>query len=302
MPSAARGHSQPPAPSEKQYTGGLLVSSHPRPPQENQLPAQCTYNYMQDDQINAVPPEVNPNRPAFRTSITRSTSDIDENAYPEGGLRAWLVVVGGWFGLFSTFGLINSMGTLQAYVENHQLKDYSSGTTGWIFGMYAFLTFFCGAQIGPIFDTKGPRLLVIIGSILAMVMTVSLGFCQEYWHFMLSIGLAGGLAASLILTPSVSAIGHFFNRKRGIATGIATTGGSAGGIVFPLVLEKLFPIIGWAWATRVVALICVVTLILANLLIKSRLPKKPASHMLPDFRIFREPKFTITTIAVFFMN
>lgn len=142
MSSAARGNSQRPAPSEKQYTGGLLVSSHPRPPQENQLPAQCTYNYMPDDQINAAPPEVNPNPPAFRTSITRSTSVIDENDYPEGVLRAWLVVVGGWFGLFSTFGLINSMGTLQAYVENHQLKDYSSRTTGWIFGVYVFLTFF----------------------------------------------------------------------------------------------------------------------------------------------------------------
>lgn len=108
------------------------------------------------------------------------------------------------------------MGTFQAYVENHQLNDYSSGSTGWIFGMYAFLTFFCGAQIGPIFDTKGPRLLVIIGSVLVMVMTVSLGFCKEYWHFMLSIGIAGGLAASLILTPSISAIGHYFNTRRGI--------------------------------------------------------------------------------------
>ncbi|KAE8131064.1 major facilitator superfamily domain-containing protein [Aspergillus pseudotamarii] len=257
---------------------------------------------MQDCQRNAVSPETNPNPPTYRTSITRSTSGTDENDYPEGGLRAWLVVVGGWFGLFSTFGLINSMGTLQAYVENHQLKDYSIGTTGWTFGMYAFLTFFCGAQIGPIFDTKGPRLLVIVGSMLVMVMTVTLGFCQEYWHFMLSIGVAGGLAASLILTPSVSAIGHFFNKNRGIATGIATTGGSAGGIVFPLVLEKLFPIIGWAWATRVVALICLVTIILTNLLIRSRLPKKPASHMLPDLRIFRDPKFTITTIGVFFIE
>lgn len=235
---------------------------------------------------------------------SRVSTDAEGNTYPEGGLQAWLVVFGGFMGLFASLGLVNSIGTFQAYVQDNQLKDNSSGSIGWIFGMYSFLTFFCGVQVGPIFDARGPRFLVLIGSILVMVMVVVMGFCAEYWHFMLVIGVAGGIGTSMIFTPAISAIGHFFYEKRGVATGLASTGGSAGGIVFPLALESLVPKIGFAWATRVIALICLITLLFSCVLIRSRLPKKPFSkeNVLPDFRIFRDPKFALTTASIFFIE
>ena len=245
-----------------------------------------------------------PSGQSAHTRLSRVTTDADGNTYPEGGLEAWLVVFGCFMGLCGSLGLVNSIGTFQAYIEDHQLKDYSSGNVGWIFSMFAFLTFFCGVQIGPVFDAKGPRFLILAGAILIIVMMVAIGFCTQYWHFMLVIGIAGGVGSSLIFTPAVSAVGHFFNEKRGIATGIATTGGSVGGVVFPLVLQHLFPKIGWGWATRVVALVCLILMIGACILIKSRLPKKPASkeNVLPDFGIFREPKFALTTAGVFFIE
>ncbi|KAL2812853.1 major facilitator superfamily domain-containing protein [Aspergillus granulosus] len=241
---------------------------------------------------------------SHRVPISRVTTDADGNTYPEGGLEAWLVVLGAFLGLFASLGLVNTIGSFHAYLENNQLKDYSSGSVSWIFGIYAFLTFFGGVQVGPIFDAKGPRLLVLIGSVLVMVMVVTMGFCTQYWHFILSIGVAGGLGTSMIFTPAVSAIGHYFNERRGVATGIAATGGSVGGVAFPLILESLFPKIGWGWATRVIALICLVSLIGSCLLINSRLPKQPASreNVLPDFRIFRDLKLTLTTAGIFFIE
>ncbi|KAB8070000.1 putative MFS monocarboxylate transporter [Aspergillus leporis] len=272
------GHQVPPSAQEARMT---LVHGHRRPSFESQT-----------------------DNSAYRAPMSRVTTDADGNTYPEGGLEAWLVVFGSFAGLFASLGLVNTIGTFQAYLENHQLQDYSSGSTGWIFGMYAFLTFFCGVQIGPIFDAKGPRFLVFAGSVLVVVQMIALGFCTQYWHFMLVIGVTGGVGASLIFTPAISAIGHYFNEKRGVATGIAATGGSVGGVTFPLVLERLFPMIGFAWATRVIALICLVLVIFACLLVKSRLPKKPASkeNVLPDFRIFRDPKFALTTAGIFFVE
>lgn len=243
-------------------------------------------------------------RSVHRDPVSRVTTDAEGNTYPEGGLQAWLVVFGSFLGLFASLGLVNTIGTFQAYIETHQLKEYSSGSVGWIFGVYVFMTFFCGVQIGPIFDARGPRLLVLAGSICGMAMILLVGVCTQYWHFMLVIGVVGGLGASLIFTPAISAIGHYFLEKRGVATGIASTGGSIGGIAFPLILEALFPKIGWAWATRVVALICLVAFAIANLLIRSRLPQKPFSkeNILPDFRILREPRFALTTASVFFIE
>lgn len=88
-----------------------------------------------------------------------------ETSYPEGGLAAWLVVFGSFIGMTAGFGLMNTVGTFQAYLSTHQLADSSPSLVGWIFSLYIFLAFFCGVQIGPIFDAKGPRWLVFAGSV-----------------------------------------------------------------------------------------------------------------------------------------
>lgn len=119
---------------------------------------------------------------------------------------------------------------------------------------------------------------------------------------MLVFGVVGGVGTSLIFTPAVSAIGHFFMLKRGNATGIAAAGGSLGGIIFPLALQSLFPKIGWAWSLRVQGFIFLILLIVANLLIRARLPPRAGGSVLPDFRIFRQPAFTLVTVGTFFLE
>lgn len=119
---------------------------------------------------------------------------------------------------------------------------------------------------------------------------------------MLVFGLLGGLGVSLIFTPGFSAIGHFFLVKRGNATGIGSLGGSVGGVIFPLMLQELFPRVGFAWSTRILGFVVLVLCTVAFLLIRSRLPPKPGSTVKPDFGIFREPSLTLLTAGVFFME
>jgi hypothetical protein len=99
--------------------------------------------------------------------------------FPEGGLKAWSVVVGAFCGSFSIFALINSTGVLLEYLQAHQLKDYTSSQISWIFGLQLFLIFFCGAPAGPIFDAYGPRVLIFVGSILLVVSMFLLGLCTR---------------------------------------------------------------------------------------------------------------------------
>lgn len=70
-------------------------------------------------------------------------------AYPDGGLTAWLCVVGGFFATFSSFGkfcrtmkcpdandngsgFLNCIGLFQVYYEQHQLSAYTPSTISWI--------------------------------------------------------------------------------------------------------------------------------------------------------------------------
>ena len=103
--------------------------------------------------------------------------DEDGHDYPEGGVRAYSVVLGTFLGLMAVFGIMNTIGIFHAYLSEHQLNDYSPGTIGWIFGLYLFITFFASLQIGPIFDVHGPKWLMLAGSLLFTL--GMMGFAQS---------------------------------------------------------------------------------------------------------------------------
>lgn len=67
-------------------------------------------------------------------------------------------------------------------------------------------------------------------------------------------------------------------------------------------LQDLFPKVGWAWATRIQGFIYIFLLLLAVLLIRSRLPPRPNSSALPDPRVFRNPCFALVTAGSFFLE
>lgn len=109
--------------------------------------------------------------------ITENDSD-DDREYPEGGAKAWFVVFGSWCALFASLGVMNSLGTFQAYISANQLAAYDDGTIGWIFSIYTFLAWFCGIYIGPLFDKYGPKWLVLAGSICLVGNMMLLGLCK----------------------------------------------------------------------------------------------------------------------------
>ena len=136
-----------------------------------------TFVQASSEQLSSVPendssaldifnrPPLMPTELPISSEKTGSQDQDDGHNYPEGGLRAWLVVLGAFSGMTASFGNLNSTGTFQAYVSTHQLAHESPSAIGWIFSLYAFLTFFCGVQIGPVFDAYGPRWLVFAGTV-----------------------------------------------------------------------------------------------------------------------------------------
>lgn len=95
-----------------------------------------------------------------------ATSGTETETYPEGGLQAWLVVLGAWLALISSLGIMNTLATFQAYLSEHQLSHYDEGTVGWVFSIYTFVVFFLGLYIGPLFDKYGPRLIILTGTVI----------------------------------------------------------------------------------------------------------------------------------------
>ena len=69
-------------------------------------------------------------------------------------------------------------------------------------------------------------------------------------------------------------------------------------------LSSLFASVGFGWATRALGFLFLVLLIVANLLIRSRLPSQPLSYasIVPDPKIFKDTTFLIATVGIFLIE
>ena len=103
--------------------------------------------------------------------------DKEDIEYPEGGLRAWLVVFGSFCGMTAGFGYMNTIGIFHAYLGSNQLSQYGEQAIGWVFSVYVFLSFFCGVQIGPVFDAHGPRWILAIGTVCLLLSAFLMAEC-----------------------------------------------------------------------------------------------------------------------------
>jgi MFS family permease len=224
-----------------------------------------------------------------------------ENDFPEGGLRAWLVVLAAWLLLFPSFGFMVSIGTLQDYWGQHQLADMKSSTIGWIPSVFVYLSLALGLWVGPLFDRYGPRWIALSGSIGELVMIFLLAECKTFWQMILCCGVLGGISGALLTTTSLAAVAHWFKEKRGLTQGIAMMGSSCGGLVIPLMLRTTIPKYGYAWSLRILGFMFLFCFVIGNILIKARLPPSAEAKKkaIISLSIYSDLRLSLFTVSVF---
>ncbi|KAF4965700.1 hypothetical protein FSARC_6540 [Fusarium sarcochroum] len=222
---------------------------------------------------------------------------------PDGGLTAWLVVLGAWCTSFCSFGWINSVGAFQEYYQNDLLSSYSSSTIAWIPSLQIFFIMGMGPIIGKLYDNYGPRWLILGGSFMHVFGIMMASISTEYYQILLSQGVCSAIGVSAIFQPALSTIHGWFDTKRGAAFGILSTGSSLGGVIFPIMVTRLIKQVGFGWSMRICAFMILGLLIVANLTVKSFHPPRPqkvsGAQMLKPFR---EPEFVFCILGFFFFT
>ncbi|EUC27579.1 hypothetical protein COCCADRAFT_41722 [Bipolaris zeicola 26-R-13] len=215
---------------------------------------------------------------------------------PNGGTLAWLQVFGAFFLTFNSWGVTNTFGSYQAYYETTLLRGSTSSTIAWIGSVQAYLMLVTGTLAGPIYDAGYLRALLLVGSFMIVFGHMMLSLCHEYWQVLLAQSFCVGIGAGLIYVPSVAILSTYFSTRIGAAIGIAASGSSLGGVIYPIVLHKLLPQIGFGWATRVLGFMMLGTLVVPNLVMRVRvLP--PQTRTLFDFKAFLIPAYSLITLG-----
>ncbi|KAH7024990.1 major facilitator superfamily domain-containing protein [Microdochium trichocladiopsis] len=200
---------------------------------------------------------------------------------PDGGLKAWSVAAGASCITFCTLGFANSFGTFQQYYLTHQLASRSPDDVAWIGSISIFLQLSVGLIAGPLFDRYGAIVLrpAAVGYLFAVMM---LSLCTEYWQIMLVQGVLMGLCQGMLQLPGMASVSQWFDKKRGVALGMVVAGSSVGGIVFPIILAKLFneSDLGFGWTVRVVGFIMMPFMLFCAIAVVPRVPPRKTNFWL----------------------
>ncbi|TPR04004.1 hypothetical protein CAN33_002965 [Aspergillus niger] len=213
--------------------------------------------------------------PPSRQTSQDSQEDDPNDSAPDGGTAAWLIVVGGWCAMFSSYGWLHSIGVFQNYYQNVMFPGYSASTIAWISSLEVFLMLALGPIVGWLSDTFGPRAVVIGGSFFHIFGVMMASISTKYYQILLAQGICSPIGLCAIAQPVLSVMPNWFNKRCGLAYGIISTSAGIAGIILPIMINRLIPKVGFGWAMRIVAFMMLFFLIIAALTVRERVPPRP---------------------------
>ena len=189
--------------------------------------------------------------------------------------KAWVVVWATFVCLAVIFGVSYSFA---AFFESFA-KEFSAqrADVSWIFGLCGLVYFVLGALGGMLADRWGPRLVCMAGMGFMALGLFLTSLAQNLSTVYLSYGLLVGLGIAFVYTPSIASVQPWFNKRRGLASGIASSGVGAGTLLLPLLVSYLLGSVDWRSALQMMALGVLMLGLTASFLLE-RAPSLPGQQ------------------------
>lgn len=163
-------------------------------------------------------------------------------------------------------------------------------------------------MVGAVIDRVGARAVLCTGCLMLALSMILVGAMQAPWQLKLGFGLLGGIAFTLIGNNVVTVmVARAFDARRGLATGIATSGSTAGQLMMMPLLALAFGAIGWRNTYFTVAAVCVAVAITTWWLLRAEggpAPARAGEARRVGFAqatgiLFRDPGFYALLISFF---
>lgn len=195
-----------------------------------------------------------------------STLDGERTSIDRG--YGWVVVAGAFTANAVGFGILYSFTVFFPSI----VREFGSGraATSIIVSVAAAVMLGMGGVLGRLTDRFGPRKMVAAGAVLITSGLLIASWASSLWQVFLSYGVLLGLGVGCSFLPSNSAVGQWFARKRGLATGIAVAGSGVGTIVLGPVSEWLIRSYDWRVAMRAIAVAGLILLLIVAAAIRGR--------------------------------
>ncbi|MCZ6496621.1 MAG: MFS transporter, partial [Alphaproteobacteria bacterium] len=162
-----------------------------------------------------------------------------------------------------------------------------------------------GIVMGHLADRYSTRRVVFGGLICLGVSLLLLSTQSALWQFYLFYSLMGGFGSSSLDVPLLANIGHWFNRNKGLAIGLATAGRALGQGFVPFLSGYMISASGWRDAYTTLGLVTLVVMVPLALLVRNppgfeeaRAASRAASPADHDEAYPVPPKLAVSWIGV----
>lgn len=157
--------------------------------------------------------------------------------------QGWQAVIGTFLILTMGFGSAYSFGTFFAPLQEQ--FGASRAAVSAAFSLAILTLFSVGPLTGTLADRLGPRVLVSGGVALVGCGLILASLAQHLWQVQAAFALCIGGGVGMSYVPAVGAVQKWFDRRRGLASGIAVSGIGVGTLVVPPIGALLIAQMDW---------------------------------------------------------
>jgi MFS transporter, OFA family, oxalate/formate antiporter len=160
--------------------------------------------------------------------------------------HGWKVVGAAFLVLFVAYGAQYSFGVF----FNALLAEFgwSRASLAGAFSLYAFSYCVFGFPAGRLTDRWGPRVVIAAGGLFLGGALAGMALVTRLWQPYVLYGIVAALGMGTAYVPCNSTVVKWFARRRGLAVGIASSGGSVGTFVLPPLAQMVVGAAGWRTA------------------------------------------------------
>ncbi|KAJ1668804.1 hypothetical protein IW140_000128 [Coemansia sp. RSA 1813] len=231
---------------------------------------------------------------------TISLDDSQNQIRPPDCAFGWIPTLAVMINYMFIFGASNSYGVFSTYYLNIKFPETSATTLSWIGTLITTLMLGCNIITGALADKIGYRLTAYIGTVLCTAAYILASFSDKVWQLILTQGVLFGIGASFLLAPSISIPPQWFEKNKGLASGIAVAGSSFGGLWFTAATQAIIDNLGDKWALRILGILTFGVTSLMNLLYFRRVPPKPRKNLF-EFGAAKRLTFWLISLETFAM-
>ena len=166
----------------------------------------------------------------------------------------------------AVWGIRFSYGVFFKSIESE--FELSRAATSSVFSTHMGLGILFAIMGGWALDRFGPKIVNLIMGILITLSLLLTSQITGLWQLFITYGVLLSAGASVNYVIIISTVSRWFNKKRGMALGIASSGVGLGTVIMAPLATFLITTLNWRMAFLVIGVICLVLIIPLSWLLK----------------------------------